>query len=76
MNYRELFLAMTIVIALALPADAQERRTGPHFGSSIDLTVAAPAVSGGRVHIPSNEGTDFDLQAGDGARGGTFSSVP
>lgn len=77
MIYRELFLTGGILIALALPAEAQDRWTGAYFGLSIDHSETTSEVSGSKVHSLSNSGSDFGIYAGYGIRGwGNFVWTP
>lgn len=70
MNYRELFLSAGILVALALPSEAQERWTGYYFGLSIDSTDTSSKIEGSGVHDLSDEGTNLGLYAGYGIRRG------
>ncbi|MDW3222704.1 MAG: outer membrane beta-barrel protein [Paracoccaceae bacterium] len=70
MNYRELFLAGTILVALTLSADAQERWTGGYFGLSIDHTDTSSQVQNSTVHDLSDEATGVGIYAGYGIRRG------
>ncbi|MEM9637026.1 MAG: porin family protein [Pseudomonadota bacterium] len=69
MNYRELILSAGIIVALCLPADAQERWTGYYFGVSIDRADTSVEVPGNSTHSLSDKGTNFGLYAGYGIRG-------
>ncbi|WP_300062148.1 outer membrane protein [uncultured Roseobacter sp.] len=70
MNYRELFLFGGIMVALAVPADAQDRWTGYYFGLSIDSVETDSQVDGSSVHDLSDEGTNLGIYAGYGIRRG------
>lgn len=77
MNYRELFLAGAILVALTLTADAQERWTGGYVGLSIDHTDTSSQVQNSTVHDLSDEATGVGIYAGYGIlRGQNFVWTP
>ena len=64
MTYRELFLSGGILLALALPADAQERWTGPYVGLSLDRIDTSSEIDRSGVHDLSDKGVHVGLYAG------------
>lgn len=69
MTYRELFLSGGILLALALPADAQERWTGPYVGLSLDRIETSSEIDRSGVHDLSDKGVHVGLYAGYWLRG-------